>query len=145
MALRAVKDAGDQDHRAQLAEVEAFAESLPDEYIRCRELNHTWQPFSAAVNRRKGVIQRTLRCPRCKTRKIQELTMNGGLHSSYYEYPDGYQHKGHGQIFGEGRSILRINSIFRGTVIEVDDEADMPRAKAQAKARAQRAKEKKRG
>lgn len=104
-----------RDGYADVGEVEAFAAELPEKFLHCREMNHNWRPFD--VGRHKdGGYERTLRCVRCKTRKVQHLDANGMLiGGTHYEYPEGYQVQHLGRIVGEGRGALRLESIKRIT------------------------------
>lgn len=98
---------------ADTGEVSDWAKDLPERFLHCREMNHNWRPFD--VGRHKdGGYERTLRCVRCKTRKVQHLDTHGMLiGGARYEHPEGYLHKGMGRIVGEGRGALRIESILR--------------------------------
>lgn len=93
-------------------DVEEFAEGLKDSWLHCREMNHNWRPHDVGSHP-EGGWERTLRCVRCKTRRIQHLDTRGMVVSSRYEYPKGYQTEGLGRIVGEARGILRIESIKR--------------------------------
>lgn len=103
----------DEHNYADPGEVAEFAENLPEKFLHCREMNHNWRPYD--VGRHKdGGWERTLRCVRCKTRKTQHLDQFGMIvGSAKYIHPEGYLHKGMGRIVGEGRGILRIESIKR--------------------------------
>ena len=100
---------------AELDEVTEFASGLPERFLHCREMNHNWKPFT--VGRHKdGGYERVLRCVRCKTEKTQHLDQYGMiLGSAKYDHPDGYLHEGFGRIVGEGRGLLRLESIKRIT------------------------------
>lgn len=94
-------------------DVAEFAQHLPEKYLHCREMGHNWRPFD--VGRHKdGGFERTLRCVRCRTKKVQHLTVEGMLlGSTRYEHPDGFLAEGLGRIVGEGRGQLRLESIKR--------------------------------
>jgi hypothetical protein len=121
VAARAKLRVADERHLEELSEVEAFAESLSDEFLQCREMNHRWLPHTVG-RYRDGGFQRVLRCPRCKCRKIQELTSRGMVMGTRYVHPEGYLHKGMGQIVGEGRGVLRLASIMRSPNIKELDQ-----------------------
>ena len=112
MAARKLKVVPDHNY-ADSGEVEAFAAELPEKFLHCREMNHNWRPFQ--VGRHKdGGYARVLRCVRCRTRKTQHLDMMGMIvGTAKYEHPDGYLHVGMGRIVGEGRGLLRLESIKR--------------------------------
>lgn len=98
---------------AELDEVHEFAEMLPERFLYCREMGHNWRPYSAG-SYKDGGFERILRCTRCRTRRVQVINNRGVIIRNKYEYSDGYQApKGMGQIVGEGRGVLRLESIKR--------------------------------
>ena len=97
---------------SNLDEVAEFAEGLKESYLFCRELGHNWRPYSAG-RYKDGGFERVLRCVRCKTRRVQEINSRGVVLVNKYIHPEGYLHKGLGRIYGEGRGILRLESIKR--------------------------------
>jgi len=100
---------------ASLDEVRELAEGMSDKFLQCRELTHNWLPFNVGRHR-DGGYERTLRCSRCRTRKIQHLDINGMLIGSpRYEHAEGYLVEGMGRITSEGRGMLRVVSIARST------------------------------
>jgi hypothetical protein len=103
---------------AELDEVQEFAENLPEKYLQCRELGHLWRPWTAASNP-DGGFDRTLRCTRCHTKREQVITNRGVVVTNKYIHPEGYLHKGMGRIIGEGRGLLRLESIKR-TVTKIE-------------------------
>lgn len=101
------------DQYADPAAVERFAAGLPDAYLACRDLTHSWRPFNAAKEP-NGLWIRVLRCSVCKARKTQHLDSRGNvIGKSSPVYPDGYLAKGLGRIAGEGRGALRLESLNR--------------------------------
>lgn len=104
---------------ADLGFVQEFAEGLPERFLYCREMGHNWRPFSAGRHK-DGGFERTLRCTRCKTKRIQSISDRGIILSSHYEHPEGYLSKGMGRIVGEGRGVLRLESIKRIVAKDVD-------------------------
>ncbi len=101
-----------EPHYADVGEVAAFAAELPEKFLHCRELSHTWRPFDVGRHR-DGGFERTIRCTRCRAKKVQHLDASGMLLGSKMEYPKGYLHEGLGRIIGEGRGALRLASISR--------------------------------
>lgn len=106
---------------ANVGEVGAFAADLPENFLLCREMGHNWRPWAAQWSPQEQCYERILRCTRCKTERHQTLTNRGGVVTSHYQYPEGYQHKGFGRISGEGRDLLRLESITRA----IGDKAEM--------------------
>lgn len=99
-------------------EIASFAEELPDEFLLCREMGHRWLPHDAEEHR-DGSFTRVLRCPRCKTRKVQDISARGVIERTQYRHPEGYLHEGMGRIAGDGRGVLRLASIRR-TITTLD-------------------------
>lgn len=102
----------DDIHYAELDDVRDFAEGLKETFLHCRELGHNWRPYSAGSHP-DGGYERTLRCTRCKTRRVQELSNRGMVLTNKYIHPEGYLHEGMGRIVGEGRGLLRLESLKR--------------------------------
>ena len=112
-ALAVVHDEEQTDGFENLDYVAEFAQSLPERFLYCREMGHNWRPYSAGLYK-DGGFERILRCTRCRTRRVQAITSRGVVLTNKYEYADGYQApKGLGQIVGEGRGLLRLESIKR--------------------------------
>lgn len=109
----------DAEHFSLLSDVEAFAEALPDKYLHCRELGHLWRPYKAGRHP-DGGFERTLRCNRCYTKRVQDLSSRGMVLTNRYIHPEGYLSEGVGRIVGEGRGLLRLESIKR--VLNDDEE-----------------------
>ena len=97
---------------ADVGDVQDFAQGLPERFLYCREMGHNWRPFSAG-RYKDGGFERILRCSRCRTRRVQEISNRGVILANKYEHPEGYLHKGMGRIVGEGRGVLRLESIKR--------------------------------
>lgn len=101
---------------ADPGEVREWADTLPERFLHCRELNHNWRPYNVGRHR-DGGFERVLRCSRCKARKYQHLSTDGMLVGSpRLEYPDGYLHTGNGRITGTSRGVLRLASLSRMAV-----------------------------
>lgn len=115
-ALRVVQETRQEQREtpeyADPGDVADFAASLPEKFLYCREMGHNWRPFSAG-RFKDGGYERILRCVRCKTERHQNITSVGVVVSSKYVHPEGYLSKGMGRIVGEGRGVLRLESIKR--------------------------------
>jgi hypothetical protein len=98
---------------ADPADVASWAGGLSESFLMCREIGHSWRPFSAHWIAEDDCFDRTLRCTRCKTKRVQMLSAHGAIVSSQYIYPDGYQSNGMGRIVGDGRDALRLESLQR--------------------------------
>lgn len=99
-------------NEASTEEVASFARGLPAKFLECRELGHMWRPFTVRLADGGG-YDRVLRCPRCRTERWQLLSTFGSLVSNHYKYPEGYANAGHGRIVGDGRDVLRLESVTR--------------------------------
>jgi hypothetical protein len=106
---------GDGPRYADVGEVEVFAEGLSNQFLHCRELGHLWRPYSGGRYEENGGFSRILKCHRCKTKREQEIDNRGLILSNKYIYPEGYQVEGLGRIVGEGRGVLRLQSMIRLT------------------------------
>ena len=106
---------------ASRSDVEAIAQDMPDGFLQCRSLGHTWRPSHAELDRKARAYAVELRCGRCRTLRLQAVSLTGEVLSSRYEYPAGYvTHLG--RIAGDGRDALRLESIVRvvgGGVVRV--------------------------
>lgn len=92
--------------------IEAWTDSLDDTFLLCRDVGHTWRPFRAAIE--DSYYWRVMRCGRCKTERVQYLTMSGHIASGHYVYPEGYlAPKGSGPMYGDARDHLRLESVLR--------------------------------
>ena len=97
---------------ADVDEVKDFAAELPDRFLECREMGHNWRPHTGKYVDGDSV-ERTLRCSRCYTKRVQEISLQGVVLRRHYEHPEGYLHVGMGRIVGEGRDALRVESLTR--------------------------------
>lgn len=112
-STRRLKAVPDNAADARHGHIQEFIENLPDKFLQCREMGHNWGPYTA-FRYKDGGFQRTLICSRCKMRKVQDLTSRGMLTgSTTYLPPDGYRIKGLGQLAGEERGLLRMESVGR--------------------------------
>lgn len=96
---------------ASRADVKSAAKKLPEGFISCRDIGHTWRQFR--VIRVRGGFNRDLFCPTCKTNRHEFISRTGEKLSTGYTYPEGYQVKGMGRIVGDGRSVIRLESVVR--------------------------------
>lgn len=113
-ALRAAasQPVDDHEYEANVADVAEFAEALPEKFLYCREMGHNWRPYTAG-RFKDGGFERVLRCVRCRTRRVQVISSKGVVLRNQYVHPDGYLSQGIGRIVGEGRGVLRLESIKR--------------------------------
>jgi len=102
------------DGSADVQAVAKWSELLPDAFILCRDMGHTWRPYRATFSKEMNAYDRVLRCGRCKTERAQTLGMDGVILSGNYAYQDGYlSPSGSGRINGAGRGALRLESTLR--------------------------------
>jgi hypothetical protein len=81
------------------------AQSDHDLFV-CRDIGHSWINHDGKVLSRR-VFERTMRCVRCNTRRVQQLSHIGEILGSWYEYPDHYLIKGLGRLTTKQRSAFR--------------------------------------
>jgi hypothetical protein len=87
-------------------------DEIPDNFLWCRDVRHSWEPFDVRdyrnkVARRDEILQ-VLRCERCATKRIRVLGQDGGfLRSGGYDYPEGYLLKDHGPMTPADRGMIR--------------------------------------
>ncbi|MCL1900568.1 MAG: hypothetical protein FWG11_08680 [Promicromonosporaceae bacterium] len=105
--------ATDTSGYADAREVAEFAAGLSESFLLCRELQHNWKPWTAQRDNEHNNYVRIIRCQRCKTAKHQRLSFTGTILSSHYDYPEGYVHANLGRIVGDGRDVLRLESLAR--------------------------------
>ena len=87
-----------------------------EEHLECRDYMHSWKPFSAKEIQKGRVVERVLRCERCKTLKKQTLVIKRGhafLSTGSYKYVDGYLIKGMGHVTQEDKAKLRFRTVVR--------------------------------
>lgn len=91
-------------------------DDVRDEHLECRDYMHSWQPYEAKEVRRGRIVERVLRCERCKTLKKQTLVIKHGkafLSTGSYKYAEGYLIKGMGHVTQEDKAKLRFRTIVR--------------------------------
>jgi len=91
--------------------LDAFISGLTDRTLACRELGHTWRPNTVTWEADSGTYHRTMRCPGCRTVRVQVLTRTGHVVSNGYRYPDGYLAAGLGA--GNSRDAFRAEAVQR--------------------------------
>src|SRR5664279_205658 len=96
---------------AERERVEVWAKELSNSFLLCRELGHNWKPSHAS--RVARTFERTLRCPRCKTLRVEVLSLRGEVLHKRYEYTEGYLSGKLGRIIQDGRDALRLESLSR--------------------------------
>jgi hypothetical protein len=96
------------------SDVARWANSLPEEFLLCRDLGHTWRPASARWAPDLNAYERTMRCGRCRAERSQVLSAGGLILSGHYHYENGYTApSGTGSLGSDGRGTLRLASIYR--------------------------------
>lgn len=92
--------------------VDTFAARLSDKALHCRELGHTWRPLIARWEAESRSFHRRLRCPSCRTERVQVLNSGGHVISNHYLYPDGYLATRVEGMVG-GRDRFRLEAVVR--------------------------------
>ena len=98
---------------AETVSADVFSSRLSDKALHCRELGHTWRPLVASWEAESRTFHRRLRCPSCRTERVQVLSAHGGVLSNGYRYPDGYlaTHV-EGGVAGR-RDLFRLEAVLR--------------------------------
>ena len=100
--------------QARVNDVHRWSQTLPDEYLMCRDMGHLWRPLGAKINPSERTYERTLRCGRCRTERAQTLSASGLILAGHYSYADGYAAPaGTGRLDGAARGELRLESVLR--------------------------------
>lgn len=103
---------------AKPRDVQEFAEGLRQQFLLCRTYGHSFAPFTVqvanTVGRRSVYYEQVLRC-KCRTKRRLLLSRTGAVISSSYDYTEapGYLMHGLGRVVGEGRDVLRLESVTR--------------------------------
>jgi hypothetical protein len=103
---------------AKPRDVEQFAGGLGQQALMCRTYGHGFNPFVVNVVQFEGstedYYEQILRC-KCRVRRILLLNTRGAVVSSHYDYSraPGYLAVGIGRVVGEGRDVLRLESVTR--------------------------------
>lgn len=106
------KSSADKKEESRKAAVaQEFIETLPMNYVVCREMSHQWKANTAVRFPAERSIQRTLQCLRCSALRVQWMTFSGHVFSSYYRHPKGYLLTGAGRLGLAARDTLRIMSM----------------------------------
>lgn len=91
---------------------QTFIREMSEESITCRDLSHTWRPFSAR-RIEGGGYERTVRCATCGSDRVELLDRWGQLVRRHYDYADGYLVPGMGRMDSEFRAHVRLTSLLR--------------------------------
>lgn len=89
-----------------------FVGDLSDRVLHCRELGHGWKPLTVTWDRGARAYDRRLRCPSCRTVRVQVLSEHGHVVSNHYVYPDGYLAKGV-EVGSLHRDLFRLEAVVR--------------------------------
>jgi hypothetical protein len=92
-------------------------DGIPDGWLQCRDLGHSFAPHQVKVSRKRGEIHRILKCRNCPTLRVQVLTLDGYRVRSRYEYPEQqdseatpYVLKGVGHLSVDDNAAIRVAS-----------------------------------
>lgn len=90
-----------------------ITDQIAEEYLWCRDVMHSWDPYNARVSRnkvtRRNEVHQVLLCTRCGTFKTRVLTTSGDYIRSSYVHPDGYLLKH--RVTPADRSEIRRHNI----------------------------------
>jgi hypothetical protein len=100
--------------RRSRTEVEEWAAELPDAYLLCRDVGHSWMPRDAWEDVKERCYVQVLGCTRCAAERHRRLDYRGQRLGQSYDYPDGYlSPAGSGALSAAGRADLRLVSFQR--------------------------------
>lgn len=93
------------------------ADSIPEQFLWCRDVGHRWDPYDASLTRnkvtRRREIHRQLLCEHCSTLRTDALAANGDVLRRSYSYPDGYLLTQQHSLTPADRSMIRkINTRY---------------------------------
>jgi hypothetical protein len=105
--------------------LKSWADSLPDEFIECRDtaIGHDWH--SVTGYRDGPELVEVIQCGRCKTEKERRMTTSGvrkNGKSSHYD-PSYLRPKGSGHISAGENAVMRMAAFERRYVV-----SDLPSA-----------------
>lgn len=81
-----------------------------EEQLWCRDVQHSWGPYTAEPDGR-GFI-RVLKCGNCGLKKEQILTKDGFIvRSRMLDYPVGYLRVGEGRLTKKDRAAIRVRNL----------------------------------
>jgi hypothetical protein len=94
-------------------DLHTWGSGLPDEFLLCRDIGHTWRPFRATINP-DGTYYCVMRCGRCRTERHRTLSHRGAILTNHYDYAEGYlAPAGTERMTTAGRDVLRLESVTR--------------------------------
>lgn len=96
-----------------LISVETFASSLSVSFLACRELGHHWKDWNAEWSNEERAWSRVLRCPRCRTERVQVINGLGHVVHNRYRYAEGYQAKNVETGVNRSRDVFRLEALQR--------------------------------
>jgi len=100
--------------RAAVEDVQKAARAWDQDQLECRMYGHSWRPMSARRDHAVNLIKAVYECYRCGTERHQELNgRTGHVYAQWYVYGPDYLMKGLGRITGDGRDVLRLETITR--------------------------------
>lgn len=120
---------------ADTSEVERQAKKWSTATLECRSYGHLWRPSTAQHFPKLRYWYVVRKCGRCTTERHEELDEYGRVFSKWYRYAEGYLTENLGRITGDGRGVLRLQTVlrtFKVQSIEHDDDVDAARPRSQA-------------
>lgn len=94
------------------ASISDAVETMPATFVYCRDFGHAWRPWRTRWIDKERVYSSELRCTRCHTVRERLISASGGIVSSHYEYAEGYQIHGLGQLSSGDRDTIRLASMI---------------------------------
>lgn len=98
---------------------------IPEQYLWCRDVQHSWDPYNAKVSRnrasRRNEVHQILLCTRCGALKTRMMTTAGEMLRSSYSYPEGYLLTEQGPLSPADRATIRKINLMRSSKVEDDE------------------------
>lgn len=91
----------------------AFAQTLTDKALHCRELGHEWRDHTVTWDARGRIFDRALRCRSCGTVRRQVLDRRGHVISNGYRYAEGYLATTVRDRSDLSRDVFRLEALTR--------------------------------
>lgn len=98
---------------------------ISEEYLWCRDVMHSWDPYNVKIRQNKIVRRREMHqiliCTRCGTLKTRIMTTAGEILRNSYSYPPGYLLTDQGPITPADRAMIRKLNFKKAPLIEGDE------------------------
>lgn len=84
------------------------AEALPDTFLLCREIGHSWRKAGSPKQADGLVVQKLVCRNKCGTTREDRVTRAGSIFGRRYEYREGYGLHGFGRAVHDRSTFRRV-------------------------------------